>query len=105
MHHYVSFPSFGIDPTNVMRAIGDPAQHSAVEAGGMWAQMVDQHPDRVPALTENRRQAAEETADLRLANADYRAGHRWTTSSSPPSIDTYRNVSASDAPAKKTLVA
>ena len=58
----------------VMRAIGDPAQHSAVEAGGMWAQMVDQHPDRVPALTENRRQAAEEMADVRLANSEYRAG-------------------------------
>ena len=58
----------------VMRAIGDPAQHSAVEAGGMWAQMVDQHPDRVPILTENRRQAAAEMTDVRLANAHYRAG-------------------------------
>ncbi len=57
-----------------MRAIGDPAQHGAVDAGGMWAQMVDAHPERTPRLVENRRQAGTEMADVRLANADYRAG-------------------------------
>ncbi|MFN0029840.1 MAG: MobF family relaxase, partial [Acidimicrobiales bacterium] len=57
-----------------MRAIGDPAQHGAVEAGGMWAQLVRRWPDRTPALTENRRQAAVEMTDVRLAGVDYRAG-------------------------------
>ena len=57
-----------------MRAIGDPAQHSAVEAGGMWARIVAAHPNRTPALTENLRQTIDEMADVRLANADYRAG-------------------------------
>ena len=65
----------------VMRSIGDPAQHSAVEAGGMWAQMVDQYPDRVPVLTENRRQAVAEMTDVRLANADYRACLLYTSPS------------------------
>ncbi len=58
----------------VMRTVGDPAQHSAVEAGGMWACIVDTYPDRTPRLVENRRQAVEEMADVRLANAEYRAG-------------------------------
>lgn len=57
-----------------MRAIGDPAQHSAVEAGGMWARMVTEHAARTPVLTENRRQTAPQMAEVRLANADYRAG-------------------------------
>ncbi len=57
-----------------MRTIGDPHQHGAVEAGGMWAHLVNQRPDRTPRLTENRRQAAPEMDDVRLANADYRAG-------------------------------
>jgi conjugative relaxase-like TrwC/TraI family protein len=30
----------------VMRAIGDPAQHGSVEAGGMWAEVVRRWPDR-----------------------------------------------------------
>ena len=55
-----------------MRAIGDPAQHGAVEAGGMWAHLVRRWPDRTPALTENRRQTAVEMTDVRLASAEYR---------------------------------
>ena len=57
-----------------MRTIGDPAQHSSVEAGGMWARMVEMHPERTPRLTQNRRQASEKMTDVRLANADYRNG-------------------------------
>lgn len=57
-----------------MRSIGDPAQHGAVEAGGMWAHLVGQHADRVPHLTENRRQSSREMADVRMANTDYRSG-------------------------------
>lgn len=57
-----------------MRTIGDPAQHGAVEAGGMWAHLVDQHTDRTPRLTENRRQSTEAMADIRMANLDYRSG-------------------------------
>ncbi|MCC6436160.1 MAG: relaxase domain-containing protein [Acidimicrobiales bacterium] len=57
-----------------MRAVGDPAQHSAVEAGGMWAELVRRYPDRTPALVENRRQASAEMVDVRLAAADYRNG-------------------------------
>lgn len=57
-----------------MRSIGDPAQHGAVEAGGMWTHLVGQHADRVPRLTENRRQSSGEMADVRMANTDYRSG-------------------------------
>jgi len=57
-----------------MRAVGDPAQHRAVEAGGMWAELVRRYHDRTPALVENRRQASAEMADVRLAAADYRNG-------------------------------
>lgn len=57
-----------------MRAIGDPAQHGAVEAGGMWAHLITNHANRTPTLTENRRQNTPGMADVRLANSDYRAG-------------------------------
>lgn len=57
-----------------MRTIGDPHQHSAVEAGGMWAHLAHAHPDRTPRLHTNRRQAGPEMTDVRLANADYRTG-------------------------------
>lgn len=57
-----------------MRTIGDPAQHGAVEAGGMWAHLVQKHADRTPRLTENRRQSGEAMADIRMANTDYRSG-------------------------------
>lgn len=57
-----------------MRTVGDAAQHGAVEAGGMWAHLVQQHADRTPRLTENRRQSTDAMADIRLANLDYRSG-------------------------------
>ena len=57
-----------------IRTIGDPAQHGAVEAGGMWAHLVQQYAERTPRLTENRRQSTEAMADIRLANRDYRSG-------------------------------
>jgi len=57
-----------------VRTIGDPAQHRSVEAGGMWAHLTQAHPERVPALTENRRMDPETMADVRLAVAEYRQG-------------------------------
>ncbi len=58
----------------LMRTIGDPAQHRAVEAGGLWAHLVTDLADHIPVLTLNRRQAAVEMTDVRLANAEYRDG-------------------------------
>ncbi len=57
-----------------LRTIGDPTQHGAVEAGGMWAHLVAKHAERTPRLTENRRQSTEAMADIRMANLDYRSG-------------------------------
>lgn len=57
-----------------LRTIGDPAQHSSVEAGGMWAHLTRAHPKRTPQLTKNRRMRGDEMADMRLAAADYRDG-------------------------------
>ncbi len=58
----------------IMRTIGDPAQHPSVDAGGLWAHLVDRLGDRVTILDTNRRQASDDMADVRLANADYREG-------------------------------
>lgn len=38
------------------RLVGDPAQHGAVAAGGMFAALCRRRPDTVPVLRENRRQ-------------------------------------------------
>ncbi len=57
-----------------MVTIGDPAQHAAVDAGGLWAHLVDTLADRLSRLDINRRQASEPMTDVRLANADYREG-------------------------------
>jgi conjugative relaxase-like TrwC/TraI family protein len=38
-----------------LRLIGDPAQHSAVEAGGMYRVLCEQHPDHTPELTTTHR--------------------------------------------------
>lgn len=57
-----------------LRLVGDPAQHSAVAAGGMFRHLLGQHPDRVPVLTENRRQTGDAMAEVRLALAEYRNG-------------------------------
>ena len=57
-----------------VRLVGDPAQHSAIDAGGLFRALVDQHPERTPALTVLRRQTGDDMADLRLALTDYRQG-------------------------------
>jgi conjugative relaxase-like TrwC/TraI family protein len=38
-----------------LRLIGDPAQHGAVEAGGMFRVLCQRHPDHTPELTETHR--------------------------------------------------
>jgi conjugative relaxase-like TrwC/TraI family protein len=58
----------------VVRLVGDPAQHTAVAAGGAFADLITRHPDRTPELTELRRQAGPELAQLRLALREYRDG-------------------------------
>ncbi|HEV2069599.1 MAG TPA: MobF family relaxase [Acidimicrobiales bacterium] len=57
-----------------LRLVGDPAQHSAVAAGGAWRHLVEEHPGDTPALTELRRQKGPEMAEVRLALTDYREG-------------------------------
>jgi conjugative relaxase-like TrwC/TraI family protein len=57
-----------------LRLVGDPAQHSAVAAGGMFRHLLGRHPERVPVLTENRRQVGDDMAEVRLALAEYRDG-------------------------------
>jgi len=57
-----------------LRTIGDPIQHSSVEAGGAWAAVVDRHPATTPTLTENRRMPGDDMADVRLAAEEYRHG-------------------------------
>jgi conjugative relaxase-like TrwC/TraI family protein len=57
-----------------VRLVGDPAQHSAVDAGGVFRALVDRHPDRTPGLTVLRRQHGDDMADIRLALTDYRHG-------------------------------
>ncbi|MDQ2826355.1 MAG: AAA family ATPase, partial [Actinomycetota bacterium] len=55
-----------------LRLIGDPAQHSAVAAGGAWRRLLEQFPHDRGEVTELRRQRGEEMADVRLALTDYR---------------------------------
>ncbi|MBW3653264.1 MAG: AAA family ATPase, partial [Actinobacteria bacterium] len=57
-----------------LRLVGDPAQHSAVAAGGAWRHLIDRHPGDTPALTELRRQKGPEMAEVRMALTDYRQG-------------------------------
>jgi conjugative relaxase-like TrwC/TraI family protein len=57
-----------------LHLVGDPAQHSAVGAGGAFRWLVDTYPDDVVALTVNRRQVGEEMAEVRLALQEYRSG-------------------------------
>ncbi|MGH8986700.1 MAG: AAA family ATPase, partial [Acidimicrobiia bacterium] len=58
-----------------VRLVGDPAQHSAVTAGGAFRALIERHPDRTPQLWELRRQRAPELGEVRLALRDYREGH------------------------------
>lgn len=55
-----------------LRLVGDPAQHTAVGAGGAFRHLLDRHPGDVAELTVNRRQVGEEMAEVRLALEDYR---------------------------------
>ena len=55
-----------------LRLIGDPAQHSAVAAGGAWRRLLERYPHDRGEVTELRRQRGEEMADVRLALTDYR---------------------------------
>jgi conjugative relaxase-like TrwC/TraI family protein len=57
-----------------IRLVGDPAQHSAVPAGGLWRALVQLRPDRTPRLTELRRQRGDHLAAVRAALEEYRAG-------------------------------
>jgi conjugative relaxase-like TrwC/TraI family protein len=58
----------------ILRLVGDPAQHSAVAAGGIFRYLTEHHPDETPSLTHLYRQQGEEMAEVRLANAEYREG-------------------------------
>ena len=58
----------------IFRLVGDPAQHSAVAAGGIFRYLTEHHPDETPTLTHLYRQQGPEMAEVRLANAEYREG-------------------------------
>ncbi|MDP9419428.1 MAG: relaxase domain-containing protein, partial [Actinomycetota bacterium] len=58
-----------------LRLIGDPAQHSAVAAGGGWRALLERYPEDKAELVVRRRQAGEEMTQVRLASLDYAAGH------------------------------
>lgn len=57
-----------------LRLVGDPAQHGAVPAGGLWRVLVELHPERTPRLTELRRQRGYAMATVRQALEEYRSG-------------------------------
>ncbi len=54
--------------------IGDPAQHTAVAAGGAWRALLEAYPDDVARLRHVRRQKGEDMADVRQALVHWRAG-------------------------------
>jgi len=57
-----------------LRLVGDPAQHSAVGAGGAFRWLVETYPQDVAELTVNRRQVGDDLSEVRLALAEYRDG-------------------------------
>jgi conjugative relaxase-like TrwC/TraI family protein len=57
-----------------LHLVGDPAQHSAVGAGGAFRWLIETYPDDVAALTVNRRQVGDDMAEVRLALEQYRSG-------------------------------
>jgi ATP-dependent exoDNAse (exonuclease V) alpha subunit len=57
-----------------LRVVGDAAQHSSVNAGGVFRHLTERHPEDVPTLTHLYRQQGEEMNEVRLANAEYREG-------------------------------
>jgi hypothetical protein len=50
--------------------VGDPDQHGAVAAGGMFRRLVADHQEATPLLAENRRQSASEDRDAVAAYRD-----------------------------------
>lgn len=58
----------------IVRLVGDPAQHSAVTAGGGFRDLIDLYRERTPELTDLRRQSGPELGNLRLALQEYREG-------------------------------
>jgi conjugative relaxase-like TrwC/TraI family protein len=58
----------------ILRLVGDPAQHSAVAAGGAWRRLLAAYPDDRAQLTEVRRHKGEEMEDVRQALAEWRVG-------------------------------
>lgn len=81
-----------------LRLVGDPAQHTAVAAGGGWRHLVEHHREDTPELTELRRQAGPDMADMRqilprLRQGDIdaalerlRAGERVVEADSPEEL-------------------
>lgn len=55
-----------------LRLIGDPAQHSAVAAGGAWRRLLEDYAADRAEVTTLHRQQGEDMADVRLALTDYR---------------------------------
>jgi conjugative relaxase-like TrwC/TraI family protein len=55
-----------------LRLIGDPAQHTAVGAGGAFRHLLESYEDDVAGLSVNRRQVGDHLAQVRLALAEYR---------------------------------
>ncbi|MDA8296476.1 MAG: relaxase domain-containing protein [Actinomycetota bacterium] len=57
-----------------LRLVGDPAQHTSVAAGGVFAHLVEHHPDETPTLTTLYRQQGPEMAEVRAAAGELREG-------------------------------
>jgi conjugative relaxase-like TrwC/TraI family protein len=57
-----------------LRLVGDPAQHSAVAAGGAWRALLEHYPEDKAELVVRRRQGAPGMEAVRLASVDYAAG-------------------------------
>lgn len=57
-----------------LRLVGDPSQHSAVPAGGLWRVLVESTPEDTPRLTTLRRQRGDLMAPVREALEEYRRG-------------------------------
>lgn len=58
----------------ILRVIGDPAQHSSVNAGGIFRYIAEHYPDETPALTHLYPQQGTDMEEVRLVNAEYREG-------------------------------
>lgn len=72
---FVSLAKAAEETGATLRLVGDPAQHSAVRAGGIFRYLAEQHPEEAPALTHLYRQQGDAMQEVRLANVEYREGH------------------------------